>query len=99
MTSHLGPSNSKSLPTLTEWSRTHIKSIFEAETHEQAMQAVENTFAVSVYDSISGADRTIAEIKMFVTSVRSEAPAGLKVEWLNSIEASADSNNRVSIIF
>ncbi|PPQ63951.1 hypothetical protein CVT24_009125 [Panaeolus cyanescens] len=75
-----------SLTSLTEWSRVHIKSVFAAPTHEDAMRGVQETFAAKVYDSINGVERTNEQLQMMVAGVRKYAAGPLEVQWLNTVE-------------
>ncbi|KAF8626932.1 hypothetical protein AX17_006432 [Amanita inopinata Kibby_2008] len=96
------------LCSLTEWSEQHIRSIFEAETDQDALQAIQNTFSESLSASINGAALSREGIDTLVLAMRggcggsnsSEDAANrqrsrLQVQWKHGVEVPRDpSTNR-----
>lgn len=87
------------LSSLTSWSQEHIAAIFEAPTEQGSLKALQETFSPSVKASINGKPLTYDDIERMVLEMRKEAPNGLKVHWLQTVEASYDQNNLVSFLY
>jgi len=82
------------LSSLTEWSKDHIRDVFEAPTDDAALEAIALTFSDDVIASVNGASINRDGIKQLVLSMRASAPKGLKVEWQHSVEATAGPTNQ-----
>lgn len=87
--------NTKKLSSLTQWSKEHIRAIFESPSDEQSTQAVDETFSSDMKAIANGRQVGLPEIKQLVLSIRAESPRGLRVEWKQSVEEAFNLNNRV----
>ncbi|KAG6821312.1 hypothetical protein H0H93_000173 [Arthromyces matolae] len=81
-----------SLCSLSDWSKRHIRDVFEAPTDEQSLRAISETFSEDVDATVNGAPLTREGIQEVVLAMRRSSPRGLKVEWLQAVEASLDTN-------
>jgi len=85
----------KRLTSLTQWSQEHIRVMFESVRDEDSAMAVEQTFSKSINATLNDRQLGFAAIKQLVSSMRKEAPDGLKVQWQQTVEVPHDSTNRV----
>lgn len=84
------------LTTLTEWSQSRIKEVFEATSTESSKEAISRTFAKNVSATINGTPLTYEGLVGLVTLMRESSKAGLKVRWLQGVDVAQDpSTNRV----
>ena len=89
------PVMDKQLTSLTQWSQEHIRDVFESVSDEDSAKAVEQTFSRSINATVNGRQLGYAAIKSLVSSMRKEAPNGLKVQWQQTVDVPCDSTNRV----
>jgi hypothetical protein len=87
----------KQLTSLTEWSQDHIRVVFESFRDEDSEKAIEQTFSKSINATVNDRQLGFAAIKQLVSSMRKEAPDGLKVQWQQTVEVPHDSKNRVRV--
>jgi len=85
----------KQLTSLTQWSQEHIRDVFVSVSDEDSEKAVEQTFSKSINATVNGRQLGYAAIKSLVSSMRKEAPNGLKVQWQQTVDVPCDSTNRV----
>ncbi|PFH48354.1 hypothetical protein AMATHDRAFT_65594 [Amanita thiersii Skay4041] len=84
------PKSSPHLSTLGEWAEKHITSIFEADTDEEALRAIEETFSRNVTGSLNGVPiNNRKEVEMLVLTLRG-GKGSLKVSWKYGLSAPAD---------
>ncbi|PFH48362.1 hypothetical protein AMATHDRAFT_49568 [Amanita thiersii Skay4041] len=84
------PKSSPRLSTLKEWSEKHIKAIFEADTDEEALRAIEETFSSNVTGSLNGVPINNRKgVEMLVLTLRG-GKGGMKVRWQYGLSAPAD---------
>lgn len=74
------------LTSLAKWSVTHTRSIFEAASHREAMQAVDDTFSNDVEAYMNGVRIDVEAIKAQVMALRQSSKRGLRVRWNNIVE-------------
>jgi hypothetical protein len=79
--------NTMGFSSLSEWSVAHIESIFQATSHDQAMRAVDETFANDVEAYMNGTPIDVEGIKTQVLGLRRSSRGGLRVRWKNIVEA------------
>ncbi|KAF9473810.1 hypothetical protein BDN70DRAFT_816721 [Pholiota conissans] len=82
------------LNSLTEWSREHIRAVFESPTADEALKAVQATFSTSINVTLNGKQLAYKDIVDMVLRLRKEAPGGLKVQWLQAIDSPSSPDNR-----
>ncbi|KAG5635438.1 hypothetical protein H0H81_011258 [Sphagnurus paluster] len=82
--------DSARLCSLVEWSVRHIRDVFEAPTDEQSLRAISATFADDVNASVNGAPLSREGISQMVLAMRRSSPDGLKVKWMQAVEAPVD---------
>ncbi|KAH9481220.1 hypothetical protein JR316_0005741 [Psilocybe cubensis] len=82
------------LVSLTEWSHSHIRDVFESTSEKECIQAIQGTFASDITASINGKQANFDEIVESVLRIRGGSEHGLKVEWRESVEAPRDGSNR-----
>ncbi|TFK36660.1 hypothetical protein BDQ12DRAFT_653972 [Crucibulum laeve] len=75
---------------LADWSRQHIRDIFEAPTEEQALKAISSTFSADINASINGSPIKKEDIKNLVLAMRRSSAGGLKVQWQQAVEVPKD---------
>ena len=80
---------------LTQWSQQHIRTIFEAPTEEESLQAMRETFSPSIKANLNGKPLGFTDIRSMVLLMRNSSPNGLKIRWLQAVEAPYDASNRV----
>jgi len=85
----------RQLTSLTQWSQEHIRDVFESISDEVSAKAIEQTFSKSINATINDKQLGYAAIKRLVSSMRKEAPNGLKVQWQQTVDVPCDSTNRV----
>ena len=84
------------LTSLAQWSQEHIQCIFESNTDEISIQAIEETFSKTLRGNINGKDIGYEHLKQSVLALRKEAKdSGLKVVWDKVIEVPIDAKNKV----
>ncbi|KAM6490638.1 hypothetical protein JOM56_013981 [Amanita muscaria] len=109
-TSYSATPGSNSAPThlcsLTAWSQQHIRAIFEADTDDDALLAIKDTFAAKVTASVNGVPLPREGIDALVLSMRSvvvgpsntsksEEKSRLQVTWKYCVDVPRDpSTNR-----
>ena len=89
------PIMNRQLVSLTQWSQEHIRDVFESVSDEDSAKAVEQTFSKSINATMNDRQLGYAAIKHLVSSMRKEAPNGLKVQWQQTVDVPCDSTNRV----
>ena len=109
-----GSSRAPPLPlcSLTEWSQQHIRAIFEAETDEGAVRAIQSTFADKVSASVNGAPLPREGIDALVLAMRNVCggpvnangtngtSTSLQVQWKYGVDVPRDPfTNRVCLGF
>ncbi|KAF9041064.1 hypothetical protein BDZ89DRAFT_1060356 [Hymenopellis radicata] len=83
------------LSSLTEWSQSHIKDVFEATTTEASTEAISRTFSKDLKGTINGMPLPYDSLVKLVTMMREASATGLKVTWKESVEVAQDpSTNR-----
>ncbi|KAG7089357.1 hypothetical protein E1B28_011047 [Marasmius oreades] len=89
-------SSSSQLCSLTEWSITHIRSIFEADTDDDALDAISGTFSPTLSATLNGVPLPREGLEKLVLSMRhgSFGGNGLRVQWKYTMEVPKDSTNR-----
>jgi hypothetical protein len=88
------------LPSLTEWSQSHIQRVFEAQSDAQCLEAINDTFTPTVQATLNGKSVSPADVKNFVLALRragqENGGSGLRVHWKYALDAPDDPNtNRV----
>lgn len=83
------------LSSLSQWSQQHIRAVFEAPTEQDSLQAMQETFSPSIKANLNGKPLGFAEIRNMVLLMRNSSPNGLKIRWLQAVEAPHDASNRV----
>jgi hypothetical protein len=88
------------LSSLTEWSQSHIKRVFEAKSDSQCLEAINDTFTPSVKATLNGQSVSPADVKNFVLALRrageQNGGSGLRVHWKYALDVPDDPNtNRV----
>lgn len=84
----------QTLTTLSQWSLQHIGSIFEAPSDDDALNAVEVTFAPNVKAAMNGVAIKLDSIKEQVLNLRRTSKRGLRVTWKSLVEVPSDPSNR-----
>ncbi|THV07221.1 hypothetical protein K435DRAFT_772591 [Dendrothele bispora CBS 962.96] len=85
------PSTNQRLPTLTEWSVDHIRSVFEAPSDSSALQAISETFSTDLSASVNGKPLNRSGVENLVLAMRRAATtSGLKVDWERTLEVPDD---------
>ncbi|KAF6755437.1 hypothetical protein DFP72DRAFT_847595 [Ephemerocybe angulata] len=84
------------LPSLTQWSKTQITSIFEASSDFEAMRAIDRTFAKDVDARMNGVSIDIDAIRGQVLDLRRSSKRGLRVRWKKVVEVPSEDNRGVS---
>ncbi|KAF8903630.1 hypothetical protein CPB85DRAFT_1226386 [Mucidula mucida] len=83
------------LSSLTEWSQSHIKDVFEATTTEASTAAIARTFSKDLKGIINGMPLPYDSLVRLVTTMRGASAMGLKVTWKEAVEVAQDpSTNR-----
>ncbi|KAL0579294.1 hypothetical protein V5O48_002692 [Marasmius crinis-equi] len=93
--------SSPQLSSLTEWSITHIRNIFEARTDAEALEAISETFSPTLSATLNGSPIPREGIDKLVLTMRqgSIGGNGLKVQWKHTVESPQDpTTNRVSTL-
>ncbi len=86
------------LSSLTEWSQSHIKDVFEATTTEASTAAIARTFSKDLKGIINGMPLPYDSLVRLVTTMRGASAMGLKVTWKEAVEVAQDpSTNRVCV--
>lgn len=85
---------------LVEWSKVHIKRVFEASTEMEALKAVEETFSKELKATVNGTAVGYPHIKgQVVSQLKSSAEDGvngrLKVTWKAIIDSESNPSARV----
>ncbi|KAL1674187.1 hypothetical protein EV122DRAFT_221149 [Schizophyllum commune] len=91
---HYLPPPQPRLGSLTEWSISHIREVFEARSDDDALRAIESTFADHLEGTVNGAPLSRPQVAQMVLAMRRTAPAGLRVEWMQAQEAPRDMSCR-----
>ena len=84
------------LPTLYEWSISHIGSVFEAKSEDECLRAIDNTFSRGIEFIANGKQLNRTELQRFILSMVASSGFRLKVQWQNALEVPRDESNRVS---
>lgn len=83
---------------LTEWSRAHIRRVFEAPTDGEAIKAFDQTFSRGVKAMINGNIAGFAQIKAQVLDMRQSSrhsqKGKLDVRWKEIIEGENNGSGR-----
>ncbi|KJA16422.1 hypothetical protein HYPSUDRAFT_193150 [Hypholoma sublateritium FD-334 SS-4] len=82
------------LSSLSQWSEQHIRAVFEAPTEQESLQAMKETFSPSIKAYLNGKPLGFAEIRSMILLMRNNSPNGLKIRWLQAVEAPHDACNR-----
>lgn len=86
------------LTSLTVWSMQHIRDVFEASSDEEALQALDNTFARNVEATVNGRPIQYQDIQGMVLALRKGSR--LKVSWQQARELPDDaSTNQVRRLY
>jgi hypothetical protein len=70
---------------LTEWCKRHIQAVFEAETEEEAVSAIEDTFSKDLQATINGFTAVYAQVKTQILDLRKSGK--LRVSWKGFVES------------
>ena len=97
MTQQQSTRNSPGFSSLSEWSVAHIESIFQATSHNEAMRAVDETFADDVEAYMNGVRIDVEGIKTQVQDLRQSSKRGLRVRWKDLVEAPNRRGSRVEV--
>ena len=92
---HYLPPPQLRLGSLIEWSISHIREVFEARSDDDALRAIESTFAERLEGTVNGAPLSRPQVAQMVLAMRRTAPMGLRVEWRQAQEAPRDMSCRV----
>lgn len=89
------------LSSLTEWSRGHIKEVFEAPTKEASENAIAQTFSADLAGSMyNGKPFIVDDLPAAIATTRGlgKPDCGLRVTWLETVDVAKDpTTNRVRI--
>ncbi len=85
------------LPTLAEWAEPHVKSIFEATSVDNTIQALDNTFAWAKPPNVTlnGMPLDRAGVEGLILNMRPSPEGGLKVEWRELVGVPLEPSHRV----
>ncbi|KAL1739953.1 hypothetical protein HDZ31DRAFT_48477 [Schizophyllum fasciatum] len=78
------------LNNLTDWSIEHIRAVFEARTDDDSLRAIESTFSERLEGTVNGAPLSRPQVAQMVLAMRSSAPYGLRVDWMQAQEMPKD---------
>ena len=84
------------LCTFRTWSIEHIKSVFEAKSERDCLQALNETFSEKLDFTFNGSQVPRVELRETVLEMLESSGFCLNVDWLNVVEVSMDGSNRVS---
>ncbi|KAH6913465.1 hypothetical protein BKA70DRAFT_1525781 [Coprinopsis sp. MPI-PUGE-AT-0042] len=70
---------------LTEWCKRHIQAVFEAETSEGAVSAIEETFSKDLQASINGFTASYEQVKSQILTLRKSSK--LRISWKGFVES------------
>ncbi|PPQ71327.1 hypothetical protein CVT26_011972 [Gymnopilus dilepis] len=83
------------LSSLTEWSKAHIPSVYEAATVEQVKQSIEETFSPDLIGTVNGnKGKTRKNFLDSAYKLQAAWVEGRKVIWHQLVEVADDSSNR-----
>ncbi|KDQ57055.1 hypothetical protein JAAARDRAFT_92720, partial [Jaapia argillacea MUCL 33604] len=80
------------LSTLSSWSQTHIKNVFEARTDEACLRAMDTTFSQKITATLNGSPLSREAMAKVVLAMRNSAKEGLSVDWRRTEEWPSDSD-------
>lgn len=84
------------LSSLTEWSAEHIRGVFEAQTDDDSLRAIADTFSDKLTATVNGRSLTREGISQLVLAMRKQSRGCLAVKWKESVEVPRDpATNRV----
>ena len=86
----------KMLPTIYEWSVSHIQNVFEAKSEDECIRALDETFSQNIDFTTNGKQLGRADLQRFVLTMVNASGFRLKVQWQNALEVPRDDSNRVS---
>ncbi|KAJ7261776.1 hypothetical protein B0H12DRAFT_1069387 [Mycena haematopus] len=87
------------LSSLADWSRQHIRDVFEAPSDELSLRAIGKTFTHTLTASLNGTPLDFDGLCVLVRAMRrSAASSGLSVEWSRADSAPDDSENRNGLL-
>ncbi|CAK5276194.1 unnamed protein product [Mycena citricolor] len=90
---------SKTLPSLCEWSRTHIGSTFTAPTHELTLAALDQTFSRSLKATVNGKPVDFHGFGHMIAAMSGRGSnGGPHVEWLSAHEEEEEDGCRSGIV-
>lgn len=84
------------LPTLYDWSISHIQNVFEAKSEDECLRAIDHTFSRGIEFIANGKQLNRTELQRFILSMAMSSGFRLKVQWQNALEVPRDESNRVS---
>ncbi|KAF8900177.1 hypothetical protein CPB84DRAFT_1779540 [Gymnopilus junonius] len=85
----------RNLPSLTEWSKSHIPKVYEAATVEEVKQSIEQTFSSNLIGIVNGKKgKTRKNFLDSAFKLQSAWVEGRKVIWHQLVEVADDSTNR-----
>ena len=86
------------LPTIYDWSVTHIQTVFEAKSEDECIRAIDETFSQNIEFTTNGKLLCRADLQRFVLTMVTTSAFRLKVQWQNALEVPRDDSNRVSAL-
>ncbi|KAK7033292.1 hypothetical protein R3P38DRAFT_790768 [Favolaschia claudopus] len=81
---------------LADWSKEHIREVFEASTDELSLRAINSTFSRSLAATLNGSPLDFDMLCGLVSAMRKQTlpSTGLRVEWRHADATPDDSSNR-----
>ena len=73
---------------LTEWSKAHIQAVFEADTDDESIQAMQETFSQDLRAEVNGVEVGYPQVKAQVLALRKGNK--LQVTWKGLVESASN---------
>ncbi|KAJ7784933.1 hypothetical protein DFH07DRAFT_872876 [Mycena maculata] len=94
------PSTQTSLSSLADWSKQHIRDVFEAPSNELTLRALDSAFSRSLEATVNGAPVDFDGFAKMIAAMSEHptSPDGPKVDWIFADETPDDAGHRNGVV-